>query len=277
MNNPAELVVPRVQAAIATAFGEEFRQTDPVVRPSQFADIQINAAMALAKKAGLPPRDAAARIVDALNLDGIDPPLNNGETDHPGLDILSGHHRVREQIACLAVPGRDRVRHLDQFAPVHLGREIGLEIAAELRLREDGRAVDIDGAQSERSLACSPVAGSLRGHSQRFRPGLMALLRRNGALDRARLRRRASNGRHRHDARRDDENQSHEACTEQNTPPNTATRMTRDHKLRQLTKCETFKRYGKSALTLIGYLPLASNRQTGTEALGSAEPCISWP
>ncbi len=71
MNNPAELVVPRVQAAIATAFGEEFRQTDPVVRPSQFADIQINAAMALAKKAGLPPRDAAAKIVDALDLDGI--------------------------------------------------------------------------------------------------------------------------------------------------------------------------------------------------------------
>ena len=38
------------------------RGTDPVVRPSQFADIQINAAMALAKKVGMPPRDAAARI-----------------------------------------------------------------------------------------------------------------------------------------------------------------------------------------------------------------------
>ena len=64
VNNPAEMVVPRVQAAIAHAFGEEFRQTDPVIRPSQFADIQINAAMALAKKVGLPPRDAAARIVE---------------------------------------------------------------------------------------------------------------------------------------------------------------------------------------------------------------------
>jgi arginyl-tRNA synthetase len=65
------MVVPRVQAAIAQAFGEEFRDTDPVVRPSQFADIQINAAMALAKKVGLPPRDAAARIVEALELDGL--------------------------------------------------------------------------------------------------------------------------------------------------------------------------------------------------------------
>ena len=71
VNNPAELVVPRVQAAIALAFGEEFRQTDPVIRPSQFADIQINAAMALAKKVGLPPRDAAARIVESLDLDGV--------------------------------------------------------------------------------------------------------------------------------------------------------------------------------------------------------------
>ena len=65
------MVVPRVQAAIAQAFGEEFRDTDPVVRPSQFADIQINAAMAIAKKVGLPPRDAAARIVEALELDGL--------------------------------------------------------------------------------------------------------------------------------------------------------------------------------------------------------------
>ncbi len=65
------MVVPRVQAAIANAFGEEYRGTDPVVRPSQFADIQINAAMALAKKVGMPPRDAAARIVEALDLDGI--------------------------------------------------------------------------------------------------------------------------------------------------------------------------------------------------------------
>ncbi|MFF2245354.1 arginine--tRNA ligase [Arthrobacter sp. NPDC058130] len=86
MNNPAELVVPRVQAAIATAFGEEFRQADPVVRPSQFADIQINAAMALAKKAGLPPRDAAAKIVEALDLDGI---CTSVEISGPGFINLS--------------------------------------------------------------------------------------------------------------------------------------------------------------------------------------------
>lgn len=86
MNNPAELVVPRVQAAIASAFGEEFRQTDPVIRPSQFADIQINAAMALAKRVGLPPRDAAARIVDALDIDGI---CTTAEISGPGFINLT--------------------------------------------------------------------------------------------------------------------------------------------------------------------------------------------
>lgn len=71
VNNPAQIVVPKVQAAIAQAFGEDYLSADPVIRPSQFADIQINAAMALAKKVGLPPRVAAAKIVDALDLDGI--------------------------------------------------------------------------------------------------------------------------------------------------------------------------------------------------------------
>lgn len=71
MNSPADLLVPRVQTAITQAFGEDFRQTDPVIRPSQFADIQINAAMALAKKVGLPPREVASRIVAALEVNGI--------------------------------------------------------------------------------------------------------------------------------------------------------------------------------------------------------------
>lgn len=71
MNSPADLLVPRVQTAITQAFGEDFSQTDPVIRPSQFADIQINAAMALAKKVGLQPREVAARIVEALEVNGI--------------------------------------------------------------------------------------------------------------------------------------------------------------------------------------------------------------
>ena len=42
--------------------------------------------MALAKKVGLPPRDAAARIVDALNLDGV---CTSVEISGPGFINLS--------------------------------------------------------------------------------------------------------------------------------------------------------------------------------------------
>ena len=71
MVSPLAALTPVVQSAIATALGEEFRDADPVLRPSQFADVQVNAALALAKKVGARPRDVAAQIVDALDLDGI--------------------------------------------------------------------------------------------------------------------------------------------------------------------------------------------------------------
>ncbi|MDR7083137.1 arginyl-tRNA synthetase [Arthrobacter ginsengisoli] len=96
------MVVPRVQAAIASAFGEEYRGTDPVVRPSQFADIQINAAMALAKKVGMPPRDAAARIVEALDLDGI---CTAAEISGPGFINLTFDGTWIEELLNAESPG----------------------------------------------------------------------------------------------------------------------------------------------------------------------------
>ena len=106
VNNPAEMVVPRVQAAIASAFGEEYRGTDPVVRPSQFADIQINAAMALAKKVGMPPRDAAARIVEALDLDGI---CTAVEISGPGFINLTFDGTWIEELLNAESPGAQAV------------------------------------------------------------------------------------------------------------------------------------------------------------------------
>ncbi len=66
MPSPAEVVAPRITAAIAAAFGAaypELTDADPVLRPSQFADLQANAALALGKKVGMPPRDIAAKVV----------------------------------------------------------------------------------------------------------------------------------------------------------------------------------------------------------------------
>ena len=71
MVSPLVALTPKVQSAIAAALGDDYREADPVLRPSQFADVQVNAALALAKKVGAPPRDVAGKIVDALELDGI--------------------------------------------------------------------------------------------------------------------------------------------------------------------------------------------------------------
>jgi len=66
-----EQLTERFQAALAKAFGDEYADADPVIRPSQFADFQANAALALAKRLGDNPRAVAQQIVDALDLSGI--------------------------------------------------------------------------------------------------------------------------------------------------------------------------------------------------------------
>ena len=71
MVSPLAVIAPRVSEAIVDAFGSEFSGTDPVLRPSQFADVQANAALALAKRIGLPPREVAGRILEHLDLDDL--------------------------------------------------------------------------------------------------------------------------------------------------------------------------------------------------------------
>ena len=51
--------------AIATAYPDR-AGADPVIRPSDHADLQANAALALAKKVGANPREVATAIVEAL-------------------------------------------------------------------------------------------------------------------------------------------------------------------------------------------------------------------
>ena len=86
MVSPLVALTPKVQSAIATALGDDFREVDPVLRPSQFADVQVNAALALAKKVGAPPREVAAKIVGALDLDGV---CDSVEVSGPGFINLT--------------------------------------------------------------------------------------------------------------------------------------------------------------------------------------------
>jgi arginyl-tRNA synthetase len=71
MRTPVEILTSRLQSAMESSLGAEFRHEDPVLRPSanpEFGDYQANAAMALAKRLGSKPRDVAQRIVDALDV-----------------------------------------------------------------------------------------------------------------------------------------------------------------------------------------------------------------
>ncbi|WP_437545969.1 arginine--tRNA ligase [Sorangium sp. So ce367] len=71
MADPVHALARALQAAITAAFGAEHAAVDPSLRRSTHADYQANAAMALGKRIGKPPREVAAAIVAALQLDGI--------------------------------------------------------------------------------------------------------------------------------------------------------------------------------------------------------------
>src|SRR3954464_14021574 len=71
MRPPVVVLTERLQSAIETVLGPEFRGADPMLRRSaspQFGDYQANAAMSLGKRVGRSPRDLAQSIVDALDV-----------------------------------------------------------------------------------------------------------------------------------------------------------------------------------------------------------------
>lgn len=81
MASPLAVLAPRVSAAIEAAFGPEQAGADPVLRPSQHADVQANAALALAKRVGAPPREVAQRIVEHLDVADV---CSSVEVSGPG-------------------------------------------------------------------------------------------------------------------------------------------------------------------------------------------------
>jgi len=70
MADPLALLARRAAAAMV-AIDPDLVDPDPVVRPSQHADAQINAALAMAKHLGRAPRDVAAELVAALDIDDL--------------------------------------------------------------------------------------------------------------------------------------------------------------------------------------------------------------
>ena len=68
MTGPVDVLTDRLQRALGAAFGPEYAATDPVLRPSQFADFQANVALALAKRLGSNPRAVAEALVEHLDV-----------------------------------------------------------------------------------------------------------------------------------------------------------------------------------------------------------------
>jgi arginyl-tRNA synthetase len=71
MANPQELLARRVSDGLAVAFGEAYRDTDPLIRPSQHADFQANVALSLARQLRQPPREVATQLLNALDVADI--------------------------------------------------------------------------------------------------------------------------------------------------------------------------------------------------------------
>ena len=104
MSSLYSVLAPRVSRAIVAAYGPEFAGTDPVLRPSQFADIQVNAALALAKRLGAPPRDTAERIVEHLDVQGI---CSAVEVSGPGfLNLVLSAEWLGESVTAMAADDR---------------------------------------------------------------------------------------------------------------------------------------------------------------------------
>jgi Arginyl tRNA synthetase N terminal domain len=90
--------------AIAEALGADFRSEDPVLRPGRFADVQVNAALALSKRVGLQSRDVAAKIVERLDVSDVCAAV---EISGPGfLNLTLSDAWIVDQLTAMAADPR---------------------------------------------------------------------------------------------------------------------------------------------------------------------------
>ena len=86
MADPQQVLSDRVSHAVVAAFGPDYGDADPLIRPSSFADFQSNAALPLAKRLGRPPREVAAELAARLDVAGV---CTEPEVSGPGFINLT--------------------------------------------------------------------------------------------------------------------------------------------------------------------------------------------
>jgi len=128
MSSPLTVLEPRVSAAIIDAFGADFEGVDPVLRPSQFADVQVNAALALAKGLGMPPREVARQILEHLDLGDICEPPDISGPGFVNLTLTAGW--ISDQVTSLAhdvrlgVPVQESRRVVIDYSAPNVAKEM---------------------------------------------------------------------------------------------------------------------------------------------------------
>ncbi|NUP06667.1 MAG: arginine--tRNA ligase [Polyangiaceae bacterium] len=68
MASIVDILAQRFERALVTVYGPELKGADPMLRRSDHADFQSNAPLSLKKRTGDNPRDAAAKIIAALDV-----------------------------------------------------------------------------------------------------------------------------------------------------------------------------------------------------------------
>jgi arginyl-tRNA synthetase len=86
MTDPQHALAQLMSGALAAAFGPDYADADPVIRPSQFADYQSNVALSLAKRLGRPPREVAAELAGHLGSNDL---IEQAEVSGPGFINLT--------------------------------------------------------------------------------------------------------------------------------------------------------------------------------------------
>lgn len=109
MHDPLAILTERFRAAIASAWPQLEGPVDPLISPSrqpQLGDFQCNAAMSLARRLGLNPRQVAQQIVARADLSPWAEPLSDPSIAGPGFINI----RLRPQALA------DLLRHIDRPA-----------------------------------------------------------------------------------------------------------------------------------------------------------------
>ncbi len=111
MSDPKAVLAELLRDALAAAFGAEHAGTDPLIRPSQFADFQANVALPLGKALGRPPREVATAIAGQLDAGDV---CAKVEVSGPGfLNLTLRDEWLAAQAAALAADPRCGAQQAD--------------------------------------------------------------------------------------------------------------------------------------------------------------------